>query len=149
MMLWKISDPWKNVGNSYTRQYRPGDPKQSLDVINVFKNHELYVIGVPKNWRSGEFSKPGFIGVYNAFHMLSPWGIGSLNGIAQAKNQQSIQSADVSYCNVTLTINQYYILVLLGQTGEVVRLMLFQDCMAILCGSNSLTYENLKSQMHT
>lgn len=79
---------------------RPGDVNQSLDVINFLKNRGLYVIGgVPKNWRTGQFSKPGFIGVYTAFNMLSPWSVGSFNGIQQAKNEQTILSADFSYCN--------------------------------------------------
>lgn len=79
---------------------RPGDRNQSLQVINFLKTGGLYVIGgVPKNWRTGQFSKSGFIGVYTAFHMVSPWSVGSFVGIDQAKNEQTILSADQIYCN--------------------------------------------------
>src|SRR5215471_1595801 len=51
---------------------------QCLDVINWFKGQGCYVIGgVPTHWRTqNSDSRPGFLDVYKAFNMLSPWMVG-------------------------------------------------------------------------
>jgi hypothetical protein len=57
---------------------RPFAPGPCLDVVNWFKAQGCYVIGgVPTWWRQGiNDSRPGFLDVYHAFHMLSPWMVG-------------------------------------------------------------------------
>jgi len=58
---------------------RPGNNNSWLDAINWFKAQGCYVIiGVPKNWRSAA------IGAYFAADMISPWSVGTFNGIAGA-----------------------------------------------------------------
>ena len=57
---------------------RPFATGPCLDVINWFKAQGCYVIGgVPTWWRQGiNDSRPGFLDVYHAFLMLSPWMVG-------------------------------------------------------------------------
>ena len=57
---------------------RPFAPAECLEVVNWFKAQGCYVIGgVPTWWRQGiNDSRPGFLDVYHAFHMLSPWMVG-------------------------------------------------------------------------
>ena len=59
-----------------------------LDVVNYFKNQGCYVIGgVPREWRTGVGgSRAGYLGVYHAFNMLSPWLIGAVENIPDADN---------------------------------------------------------------
>ncbi|HZM81693.1 MAG TPA: discoidin domain-containing protein, partial [Candidatus Limnocylindrales bacterium] len=63
---------------------RPFSPAACLDVVNWFKSQNCYVIGgVPTYWRTGiNDSRPGFIDVYHAFHMLSPWMVGRTGDVA-------------------------------------------------------------------
>ncbi|MBF0433490.1 MAG: xylosidase, partial [Fibrobacteria bacterium] len=65
---------------------RAGEAAQCLSIINWFKQQGCYVIGgVPTNWRtSSEDSKPGFLNVYKAFDMISPWSVGRFGTIAEA-----------------------------------------------------------------
>jgi len=78
---------------------RPGDAAEALDLINFFKSHGLYVIGgVPKHWRTGADSKPGFLDVYTAFNMLSPWSVGSFSLVAGAEGYQTDLKADLALC---------------------------------------------------
>ncbi|GAA3734920.1 discoidin domain-containing protein [Plantactinospora mayteni] len=57
---------------------RPFPPAPCLDVVNWFKAQGCYVIGgVPTYWREGiNDSRPGFLDVYHAFNMISPWMVG-------------------------------------------------------------------------
>lgn len=57
---------------------RPFAPAPCLEVINWFKAQGCYVIGgVPTYWRTGiNDSRPGFLDVYHAFNMISPWMVG-------------------------------------------------------------------------
>ncbi len=65
---------------------RPFEPGPCLDVVNWFKAQGCYVIGgVPTHWRTGQSdSRPGFLDVYHAFHMLSPWMVGRISDVAGA-----------------------------------------------------------------
>jgi hypothetical protein len=58
----------------------PWNASQCLDVINWFKSQNCYVMGgVPTWWRTGvSDSRPGFLGVYHAFNMISPWMVGRI-----------------------------------------------------------------------
>ncbi|MFI6761787.1 discoidin domain-containing protein [Micromonospora sp. NPDC050417] len=57
---------------------RPFAPAPCLEVVNWFKAQGCYVIGgVPTYWRTGvNDSRPGFLDVYHAFNMISPWMVG-------------------------------------------------------------------------
>ncbi|MET7402350.1 discoidin domain-containing protein [Dactylosporangium sp. NPDC005572] len=68
-------------GFGFNDDGRPFQPAACLDVINWFKNQGCYVIGgVPTHWRLGtDDSRPGFIDVYHAFNMISPWMVGRIS----------------------------------------------------------------------
>jgi hypothetical protein len=75
---------------------------QCLDVVNWFKGQGCYVIGgVPREWRTGvDGSRPGFIGVYHAFNMLSPWLIGAVSNVGDADNiYNNHMVSDQADCN--------------------------------------------------
>ncbi|MCO1594714.1 discoidin domain-containing protein [Micromonospora sp. RHAY321] len=62
-------------GFGFSEPSRPFTPGPCLEVVNWFKAQGCYVIGgVPTWWRQGiEDSRPGFLDVYHAFNMISPW----------------------------------------------------------------------------
>jgi chitodextrinase len=65
-------------GFGFNDSGRPFAPAPCLEVINWFKAQGCYVIGgVPTYWRTGvNDSRPGFLDVYHAFNMISPWMVG-------------------------------------------------------------------------
>ncbi|MBL1113183.1 xylosidase [Streptomyces sp. 110] len=71
-------------GFGFNEANKPWSAADCLDVVNWFTSQGCYVMGgVPTHWRSGnEDSRPGYIGVYHAFHMLSPWMVGRIGNIA-------------------------------------------------------------------
>lgn len=79
---------------------RPGSQAEALDVIKFLKDHGAYVIGgVPTEWHSSNAdSKPGFLDVYTAFNMLSPWFVGRFSGIQGALSYQKHLSDDLAFC---------------------------------------------------
>jgi hypothetical protein len=68
-------------GFGFNDSNHPWDSATCIDVVNWFKAQGCYVIGgVPREWRTGTGgSRPGFLGVYHAFNMLSPWLIGAFS----------------------------------------------------------------------
>ena len=73
-----------------------------LDVINWFKSQGVYIIGgVPTHWLAQTSdSQPGFLGVYNAFNMLSPWMVGRIGNAGDSDSfYTNINLADQAYCN--------------------------------------------------
>ncbi|MFD5028811.1 discoidin domain-containing protein [Streptomyces sp. NPDC058405] len=73
-----------------------------LDVVNWFKAQGCYVMGgVPTHWRSGnEDSRAGYLDVYHAFDMLSPWMVGRIGTIADADNfYTNVNSPDQAHCD--------------------------------------------------
>lgn len=74
---------------------------QCLDVIHWFKQQGCYVIGgVPTHWRDqNSDSRPGFISVYKAFNMLSPWMIGRIGSASDEDNfYANVNTPDIAYC---------------------------------------------------
>ncbi|GAA2635517.1 discoidin domain-containing protein [Dactylosporangium fulvum] len=71
-------------GFGFNDDGRPFQPAACLDVVNWFKNQGCYVIGgVPTYWRTGvNDSRPGFLDVYHAFNMISPWMVGRTGDLA-------------------------------------------------------------------
>ena len=81
---------------------RPFAPAPCLEVVNWFKAQGCYVIGgVPTYWRQGiNDSRPGFIDVYRAFNMISPWMVGrtgTLDGLDWFYTNVNV--ADQAECN--------------------------------------------------
>jgi hypothetical protein len=73
-----------------------------LDVVNWFKGQGCYVIGgVPREWRTGVGgSRAGYIGVYHALNMISPWLIGAVGSIASADDiYNNFYVPDQADCN--------------------------------------------------
>ncbi len=75
-----------------------------LDVINWFKGQGCYVIGgVPTWWRTapaGADSRTGFLDVYKAFNMLSPWMVGRIGDANGSDNfYNNVNVGDQAFCN--------------------------------------------------
>jgi len=78
---------------------RPGEKAEALDVIKFLKDHGAYVIGgVPRRWRTGVDTKPGYLDVFTAFNMLSPWSVGSFKGVKEAIDFQKDLTDDLAFC---------------------------------------------------
>jgi hypothetical protein len=91
-------------GFGFNDSNHPWSASVCLDVINWFKNapNNCYVIGgVPREWRTGTGgSRSGYIGVYHAFNMLSPWLIGAVGNVSDADNiYNNYMVGDQSDCN--------------------------------------------------
>ena len=80
---------------------RPDNPSQALDVIKFLKGEGAYVIGgVPTHWRTESIdSKKGFMNVYLAFDMISPWAVGRFGGVEGAKGYYKDLEEDFKLCN--------------------------------------------------
>ncbi|MEV6303461.1 discoidin domain-containing protein [Actinoplanes sp. NPDC051861] len=89
-------------GFGFNDDGRPFAPAQCLDVVNWFKAQGCYVIGgVPTYWREGRNdSRPGFLDVYHAFNMLSPWMVGRTGDLAGLDwFYTNVNTADQADCN--------------------------------------------------
>ncbi|MFF5083958.1 discoidin domain-containing protein [Actinoplanes sp. NPDC000266] len=89
-------------GFGFNDDGRPFAPAACLDVVNWLKAQGCYVIGgVPTYWREGKNdSRTGFLDVYHAFHMLSPWMVGrtgTLDGLDWFLS--NVNTADQADCN--------------------------------------------------
>lgn len=81
---------------------RANVPVHSLAIINWLKAKGYYVVGgVPTNWRnSNNDSHPGYLGVYSAFDMISPWSVGRFSNTTGADNfKTNYLIPDLAYCN--------------------------------------------------
>ncbi|WP_436534197.1 galactose-binding domain-containing protein [Actinoplanes sp. HUAS TT8] len=77
-------------------------PAACLDVIAWFKAQGCYVIGgVPTYWREGKNdSRTGFLDVYHAFDMISPWMVGRTGDLAGLDwFYTNVNTADQADCN--------------------------------------------------
>ncbi|MEV4349171.1 discoidin domain-containing protein [Actinoplanes sp. NPDC049596] len=89
-------------GFGFNDDGRPFAPAACLDVVNWLKAQGCYVIGgVPTYWREGKNdSRTGFLDVYHAFNMLSPWMVGrtgTLDGLDWFL--ANVNTADQADCN--------------------------------------------------
>jgi hypothetical protein len=75
-------------GFGFNDANHPWDATTCLNVINWFKGQGVYLIGgVPREWRTGTGgSRSGYLGVYHAFNMLSPWMVGAIGTAADSDN---------------------------------------------------------------
>jgi hypothetical protein len=71
-------------GFGFNDANHPWDAGTCLDVVNWFKGQGCYVMGgVPTWWRTGvSDSRPGYLNVYHAFNMISPWMVGRIGDAA-------------------------------------------------------------------
>ncbi|MFJ4785031.1 discoidin domain-containing protein [Streptomyces sp. NPDC088794] len=89
-------------GFGFNDPNHPFTPTACLDVVNWFKSQGCYVIGgVPREWRTGTGgSQPGFLGVYHAFNMISPWMVGAIGNVGEADNAYNTYTVpDQADCN--------------------------------------------------
>ena len=89
-------------GFGFNDSNHPWSAAVCLDVVNWFKGQNCYVIGgVPREWRTGVGgSRAGYLGVYHAFNMLSPWLIGAVGNVSDADNiYNNYMVPDQSDCN--------------------------------------------------
>jgi hypothetical protein len=89
-------------GFGFNDPQRPFGAAACLDVVNFFKAQGCYVIGgVPTYWRQGiNDSRPGFIDVYHAFNMLSPWMVGRIGRAADSDSFfTNVNTPDQADCN--------------------------------------------------
>ena len=89
-------------GFGFADPNHPFTPDACLDVVNWFKGQGCYVIGgVPREWRTGTGgSQSGFLGVYHAFNMISPWMVGAIGTISEADNAYTTYTVpDQADCN--------------------------------------------------
>lgn len=75
-------------GFGFNDANHPFSDAACMDVVDWFKTQGCYVIGgVPREWRTGTGgSRAGYLDVYHAFDMLSPWLIGAVGSISDADN---------------------------------------------------------------
>ncbi|WP_127357621.1 discoidin domain-containing protein [Actinacidiphila soli] len=73
-------------GFGFNDSNHPWSPAECLDVMNWFKAQGCYVMGgVPTYWRTGvNDSRSGYLDVYHAFNMLSPWMVGRIGTAADS-----------------------------------------------------------------
>ncbi|MCY0925376.1 discoidin domain-containing protein [Streptomyces sp. H27-H1] len=89
-------------GFGFNDSNHPWDAAVCLDVVNWFKAQGCYVIGgVPREWRTGGGgSRPGYLSVYHAFHMISPWMVGAISNSADSDSvHQNIGLGDQADCD--------------------------------------------------
>ncbi|PBC76505.1 hypothetical protein BX265_1222 [Streptomyces sp. TLI_235] len=80
----------------------PWSPAACLDVISWFRARGCYLMGgVPTYWRTGaNDSRPGYLDVYHAFHMLSPWMVGRIGTAADSDRfLVDVQQGDQADCD--------------------------------------------------
>jgi hypothetical protein len=88
-------------GFGFSDSNHPWDAATCLDVVNWFKNQGCYVIGgVPTHWRTEDSdSRAGFLDVYHAFNMLSPWMVGRIGSVADTNNfYTNVNTPDMADC---------------------------------------------------
>ncbi|GAA3149769.1 discoidin domain-containing protein [Streptomyces rameus] len=89
-------------GFGFNDDNHPFTADACLDVINWFKGQGCYVIGgVPREWRTGTGgSRAGYLGVYHAFDMISPWMVGAIGNVTEADNAYNTYTlGDQADCN--------------------------------------------------
>jgi hypothetical protein len=89
-------------GFGFNDANHPFSAAACLDVVTWFKNQGCYVIGgVPTHWREGTSdSRSGYLDVYHAFDMLSPWMVGRIGTAADSDNfYTNVNVPDQADCN--------------------------------------------------
>jgi hypothetical protein len=88
-------------GFGFNDDNHPWSAAVCLDVVNWFSDQGCYVMGgTPTHWRKGESdSRPGYLDVYHAFNMLSPWMVGRIGNAGDSDNfYADVNVPDVADC---------------------------------------------------
>ncbi|WP_377266826.1 discoidin domain-containing protein [Peterkaempfera sp. SMS 1(5)a] len=89
-------------GFGFNDANHPWDAAACADVISWFKAQGCYVMGgVPTWWRLGTSdSRAGYLDVYHAFDMLSPWMVGRIGNVGDVDNFYTNATVpDLADCN--------------------------------------------------
>jgi chitodextrinase len=89
-------------GFGFNDANHPWSTSACLDVINWFKGQGCYVMGgVPTHWLTGTSdSRAGYLDVYHAFNMISPWMVGRIGNPADSDNFfTNVNTPDQADCN--------------------------------------------------
>lgn len=89
-------------GFGFNDDNHPWSAAACLDVINWFKGQGCYVMGgVPTYWREGKNdSRAGYLDVYHALNMISPWMVGRIGDAAGSDwFYQNVNLGDQADCN--------------------------------------------------
>jgi hypothetical protein len=89
-------------GFGFADDNHPWSPAACLDVVNWFKGQGCYVMGgVPTYWRTGvSDSRAGYLDVYHAFNMISPWMVGRIGNAADSDRfYTNVNVPDQADCN--------------------------------------------------
>jgi chitodextrinase len=89
-------------GFGFNDANHPWSAADCLDVVTWFQSQGCYVMGgVPREWLTGVGgSRAGYLGVYGAFNMISPWMVGAIGDIADSDAvYQQFNVPDQAYCN--------------------------------------------------
>ncbi|WP_042402283.1 glycoside hydrolase family 71/99-like protein [Streptacidiphilus carbonis] len=89
-------------GFGFNDSNHPWDAATCLDVVNWFKSQGCYVMGgVPTYWRTGvNDSRAGYLDVYHAFNMISPWMVGRIGTAADSDSfYTNVNTGDQADCN--------------------------------------------------
>jgi len=89
-------------GFGFNDANHPWSAAVCLDVVTWFQSQGCYVMGgVPREWLTGVGgSRAGYLGVYHAFNMISPWMVGAIGDIADSDAvYQQFNVPDQADCN--------------------------------------------------
>jgi hypothetical protein len=89
-------------GFGFSDDNHPWSAAVCLDVVQWFQSQGAYVMGgVPTWWRTGvSDSRAGYLSVYSAFDMISPWMVGRIGDAADSDNFHNVVNVgDQAYCN--------------------------------------------------
>jgi hypothetical protein len=89
-------------GFGFNDTNHPWDEADCLEVVNWFKSQGCYVMGgVPTHWRTGaNDSRAGYLDVYHAFNMISPWMVGRIGSAADSDGfYTNVNVGDQADCN--------------------------------------------------
>ena len=89
-------------GFGFNDANHPWSAADCLDVVTWFQGQGCYVMGgVPREWLTGVGgSRAGYLDVYHAFNMISPWMVGAIGDIADSDAvYQQFNVPDQADCN--------------------------------------------------
>jgi len=89
-------------GFGFNDTNHPWSAADCLDVVTWFQSQGCYVMGgVPREWLTGVGgSRSGYLDVYSAFNMISPWMVGAIGDIADSDSVYTQYNVpDQAYCN--------------------------------------------------
>lgn len=89
-------------GFGFNDDNHPWSAADCLDVVTWFQGQGCYVMGgVPTHWRTGDSdSRAGYLDVYHALDMLSPWMVGRIGNAGDSDSfYTSVNVPDQADCN--------------------------------------------------